>query len=156
MLSKKKLLFQILSNLELYTIVFFIYLERCPLWSFCRWNKKEVGIWSCFAITHFAIFIVALPQYRVNVKFESETDSRWRHTGSRWRCAMFITDIRKYEAWLYSVQTHSLGLLNREYVYSVAVYQKNLTRFGRIDHFRALARKLSFLPTKLMFLISFR
>ena len=35
----------------------------------------------------------------------------------------------------------------REYVYSVAVYQKCLTR--RMNNFRALARKLSFLPTEL-------
>ena len=36
----------------------------------------------------------------------------------------------------------------REYVYSVAVYQKYLTRLGN-DSFLALARKLPFLPTKL-------
>ena len=37
---------------------------------------------------------------------------------------------------------------NREYVNSVAVYQKS-KEVGRIDNFRAFARKLSFLPTEL-------
>ena len=37
----------------------------------------------------------------------------------------------------------------REYVYSVVVYQKLSDEVGRIDNFRALARKLSFLPTEL-------
>ena len=36
----------------------------------------------------------------------------------------------------------------REHVYSFAVYQKISNEVGRIDNFRALARKLSFLPTK--------
>ena len=39
--------------------------------------------------------------------------------------------------------------INREYVHSVAVYQKISNEVGRIDNFRALARKLSFLPTEL-------
>ena len=39
--------------------------------------------------------------------------------------------------------------IHREYVYSVAVYQKISNEFERIDNFRALARKLSFLPTEL-------
>ena len=37
----------------------------------------------------------------------------------------------------------------RKYVYSVAVYHKKSNEVGRNDNFRALARKLSFLPTKL-------
>ena len=41
-----------------------------------------------------------------------------------------------------------LYLFNREYVHSVAVYKKISNEVGRIDNFRALARKLSFLPTE--------
>ena len=37
----------------------------------------------------------------------------------------------------------------KEYVHSVAVYQKYLTRLGELINFRALARKLSFLPIEL-------
>ena len=48
------------------------------------------------------------------------------------------------------LQEHdSFSFLNREYVHSVAVYQKYLTKVGRKDNFRALARKLSFFPTEL-------
>ena len=36
----------------------------------------------------------------------------------------------------------------REYVYSVAVYQKYLTWFGELITVRAMARKLSILPTE--------
>ena len=39
--------------------------------------------------------------------------------------------------------------LNRKYVCSVAIYQKYLTRLRELIIFRALARKLSFLPTEL-------
>ena len=41
--------------------------------------------------------------------------------------------------------------VNREYVYSVAVYKKKTTsnEVGRIDNFRALAQTLSILPTEL-------
>ena len=39
--------------------------------------------------------------------------------------------------------------MNREYVHSVAVYQKYFNEVGRIDNFLALAIKLSFLPTEL-------
>ena len=39
--------------------------------------------------------------------------------------------------------------MNREYVHSVAVYQKYFNEVGRIDNFLALVRKLSFLPTEL-------
>ena len=42
-----------------------------------------------------------------------------------------------------------LRVINREYVYSVVVYQKVSNEVGRIDNFLALARKLSFLPTEL-------
>ena len=37
----------------------------------------------------------------------------------------------------------------KEYVYSIAVYKKISNEVGRINNFRALARKLSFLPTEL-------
>ena len=42
-------------------------------------------------------------------------------------------------------------MIYTEYVYSVAVYQHYgvIYGVGRIDNFRALARKLSFLPTEL-------
>ena len=41
-------------------------------------------------------------------------------------------------------------MIYREYVYSVAVYISKISNeVGRIDNFRALARKLSFLPTEL-------
>ena len=39
--------------------------------------------------------------------------------------------------------------MNREYVHSVAVYRKIYNDVGRIENFRAFARKLSFLPTEL-------
>ena len=42
--------------------------------------------------------------------------------------------------------SESFIYLYREYVYSVALYQQYL---GRIDNFRTLTRKLSFLPTEL-------
>ena len=40
-------------------------------------------------------------------------------------------------------------VLNKEYVYRIAVYQKISHEVGRIDNFRPLARKFSFLPTEL-------
>ena len=59
------------------------------------------------------------------------------------RSKNIFTDISRYPNGKHEI--------NREYVYIVSLYIKIFNEVGRIDNFRALVRKLSFLTTELDF-----